>query len=91
LKNLKTALVLLVACFFLSVSSVAQTIQVDITPARSTNRFVPNEALGAGVDRIPAEAIDKDLTPAALEKVFASGWQTVSYRQNTELAIEAWH
>ena len=91
LKNLRTALVLLAACFVLLVSGVAQTIQVDITPTHSTNRFVPNETLGAGVDRIPAQAIDKDLVPAALEPVLASGWQTVSYRQNTELAMEAWH
>src|SRR6202041_3187470 len=27
----------------------------------------------------------------ALEQVFASGWQPVTYRQNTELAMEAWH
>jgi hypothetical protein len=91
LKNLRAVSVLAVGCFFLSVACVGQTIQVDITPAHSTNHFVPNETLGAGVDRIPAEAIDKDLVPSALEKVFASGWQAVTYRQNTELAIEAWH
>jgi len=90
LKNLRSV-PLLIVCFFLRATSVGQTIQVDITPTHSTNRFVPNQTLGAGVDRIPAEAIDKDLIPSALEKVFAAGWQTVSYRQNTELAMEAWH
>jgi hypothetical protein len=69
----------------------AQTIRVDITPSHSTNQFAPDQALGAGIDRIPVEAIDKDLTPSTLEKVFASGWQPASYRQNTELAVEAWH
>ena len=68
---------------------VAQTIQVDVT--HSVNRIVPNQTLGAGVDRIPAAAIDKDLTPASLERALASGWQPVTYRQNTELAVEAWH
>src|SRR5271166_3740922 len=67
----------------------AQTIQVDTT--HPTNHFVPNQTLGAGIDRIPTEAIDKDFQPASLEKVFASGWQPVTYRQNTELAMEAWH
>ena len=69
----------------------AQTIQVDITPAHSTNHFVPEKTLGAGVDRIPIEAIDKGLAQPALEKVLSSGWQPVTYRQNTELAVEAWH
>jgi hypothetical protein len=40
--------------------SVAQTSQVDTTPAHVTNHFIPNQTLGAGVDRIPTEAIDKD-------------------------------
>ena len=68
-----------------------QTVQVDITPSHTTNHFVPNQTLGAGVDRISAEAIDQDLTPTVLEAVFRSGWQPVTYRQNTELAVEAWH
>jgi hypothetical protein len=73
----------------LSLFSAAQTITVDVS--HSTNHFVPRETLGAGVDRIPATAIDKDLLPASLEATLSAGWQTVSYRQNTELAVEAWH
>jgi len=91
LKSLSAVLVTLFECFLLLATCAAQTIQVDITPAHSTNRFVPNQTLGAGVDRIPTAAIDQDLTQATLDKVFASGWQPVTYRQNTELAIEAWH
>ncbi len=69
----------------------AQTIRVDITPEHALNRFDPESALGAGVDRIPVQAIDHDLTAPALQQVFAAGWQPVTYRQNTELAVEAWH
>ena len=69
----------------------AQTIRVDITPGHSSNQFVPNQALGAGIDRMPALAIDKLFTAPALEPVLASGWQPVTYRQNTELHVEAWH
>jgi len=72
-------------------ASAAQTIQVDITPAHATNDFAPDQALGAGVDRIAQEAIDKDLVQPALDKALSSGWQPVSFRQNTELAVEAWH
>jgi hypothetical protein len=69
----------------------AQTIDVDITPSHSTNHFVPTETLGAGIDRIATKAIDPLLTPSALAKTLSAGWQTVSYRQNTELLVEAWH
>lgn len=69
----------------------AQTVRVDITPAHATNSFVPKESLGAGVDRIQVSAIDHDFTPAVLDQVFAAGWQPVTYRQNTDLAVEAWH
>jgi hypothetical protein len=69
----------------------AQTIDVDITPAHATNRFAPDETLGAGIDRIATKAIDPLLAPAAVAKTLSSGWQTVSYRQNTELLVEAWH
>ena len=80
-------------CFgaFLSLSLVAgaQTITVDLS--HPTNHFVPNQTLGAGVDRIAADAIDKDLQQPNLGQALASGWQPVTYRQNTELAVEAWH
>lgn len=77
--------------FSAALACAGQTIQVDITPAHATNRFAPNQALGAGVDRIPQEAIDKDLAQPALDRALSSGWQPVSFRQNTELAVEAWH
>jgi hypothetical protein len=81
------AFVLTLAAF----PSRAQTIRVDITPEHSTNEFIPNQALGAGIDRMPALAIDKLFTTPALEKVLSAGWQPVTYRQNTELHVEAWH
>src|SRR3984957_16392044 len=79
----------LVACCFLGSTLFAQTVEVDTTHA--TTHFVPKKTLGAGVDRIPVEAIDKDLLQPTLGQTQASGWQPVTYRQNTELAIEAWH
>ena len=73
----------------LAFSASAQTIHVDTS--RPVNRFIPNQTLGAGVDRIPVAAIDKDLVEPNLSRALDSGWQTVTYRQNTELAVEAWH
>jgi hypothetical protein len=76
---------------FAALSLSAQTVDVDITPGDATNHFIPQETLGAGLDRISVEAIDKALTPKVLAAVEPSGWEPITYRQNTELAVEAWH
>src|SRR5271154_2213184 len=81
----------LIAILFAAERSAAQTIQVDVTPEHATNHFRPNKTLGAGIDRIPPEAIDSGLSKPNLDRALASGWQPVSYRNNTELSIEAWH
>ena len=69
----------------------AQTIRVDMTASHSTNSFVPTEALGAGIDRMNANTVEKVFTPETISRVLTAGWQTVTYRQNTELFAEAWH
>jgi hypothetical protein len=89
LQKLDAVLLCLAGGFALAFSAAGQTIAVDVS--RPTNHFVPKETLGAGVDRIAVEAIDKDLQQPTLETTLASGWQPVTYRQNTELAVEAWH
>ena len=89
MKKTTTFLALFLGCFFSTLHAAAQIIEVDTS--RPTNHFVPEETLGAGVDRISVEAIDKDLLQPTLEKTLTSGWQPVTYRQNTELAVEAWH
>jgi hypothetical protein len=80
---------------FLSFALVsAQTARINtvhVNTEHVLNRFDPHTSLGSGVDRIPVEAIDHDFTPEILKQVFAAGWQPVTYRQNTDLAIEAWH
>ena len=89
MKKLALFLVNIAGCLAFTLSAAGQTIEVDLS--HPTNHFVPKETLGAGVDRIAVDAIDKDLLQPTLEKTLASGWQPVTYRQNTELAIEAWH
>src|ERR1700760_2451926 len=84
-------MVALIAAVVSGGSAFAQTIHVDAAPAHSTNTIVPTQALGAGIDRLPYGASDKLLTDENIEKVLSAGWQTVTYRQNTELHMEAWH
>jgi hypothetical protein len=68
-----------------------QSIRVDVTPSHATNTIVPTKALGAGIDRLPYGAADKLFNDATIQQVLSAGWQTVTYRQNTELHTEAWH
>jgi hypothetical protein len=67
----------------------AQTIHVETD--HPVNSLVPNQALGAGIDRMPAAAVEKYFSQPPSEAVLSAGWQPVTYRQNTELAVEAWH
>ena len=81
----------LVFAGFAALSLSAQTVDVEIAPGDATNRFIPQQTLGAALDRISVEAIDKTLTPKVLAALAPSGWEPITYRQNTELSVEAWH
>jgi hypothetical protein len=77
----------------------AQNIVVDAAPSHAVNSFSPMRALGGAIDRLRGgdtkEANEKNterlLTDPVLKEMLGAGWQTVTYRQNTELMIEAWH
>jgi hypothetical protein len=75
----------------LGAAADGQTIRVDATPSHLTNTIVPTKALGAGIDRLAYGAADKLFVDATIQQVLSAGWQTVTYRQNTELHTEAWH
>src|SRR5579864_1620113 len=84
------------AFFFISVLLVglpvgAQTVTVDASPSHVVNRFSPLRALGSTVDRVPSNATDVLFRPDQIEKVLSAGWGVISYRQNTDLFVQAWH
>ena len=89
--NHRNATALLCLAALASSPLFGQTVTVDIAPTSVRNQFVPNQTLGAGLDRISVEAIDKALTKPVLDAVAPSGWGPITYRQNTELEVEAWH
>ena len=68
-----------------------QNIVVDATPSHAVSSFSPFRSLGAGIDRLRGDITDKVMTSDFIQKIQSAGWQTVSYRQNTELFAEAWH
>ena len=77
----------------------AQNIVVDAAPSHVVNSFSPLRALGGGIDRLRGGATKEEnekhtermLTSPVLRELLDAGWGTVTYRQNTELMIEAWH
>ena len=73
------------------VAASAQTIQVDATPGHVVNTFSPPYALGSTVDRVPSNATDPFFKPVAIQKILSAGWGAISYRQNTDLFVQAWH
>jgi hypothetical protein len=72
-------------------SAAAQTVTVDAAPNHVVNRFSPLRALGSTVDRVPSNATDVFFRPDQIQKVLSAGWGTISYRQNTDLFVQAWH
>src|ERR1700687_5639078 len=71
--------------------AAAHTVTVDATPSHVVNRFSPLYALGSTVDRVPSNATDVFFRSDQIEKVLSAGWGVISYRQNTDLFVQAWH
>jgi hypothetical protein len=71
--------------------AAAQTVTVDATPSHVASRFSPLYALGSTVDRVPSNATDVFFRPDQIKKVLSAGWGVISYRQNTDLFVQAWH
>jgi hypothetical protein len=74
-----------------SVRAAAQLVTVDAAPSHVVNKFSPLYALGSTVDRVPSNATDVFFRPDQIQKVLSAGWGMVSYRQNTDLFVQAWH
>src|ERR1035438_6255823 len=87
------------AFLLLTGAATAQNIVVDAAPSHAVNTFSPFKSLGGAIDRLRGGATkeanvastERLLTDPVLKELLGAGWQTVSYRQNTELMTEAWH
>src|SRR5580692_10984358 len=89
-KTLST-IVLLFCALAYSAKGAAQTVLVDATPSHVVNTFSPLYALGSTVDRLPSNATDMFFRPDQIKQVLSAGWGVISYRQNTDLFVQAWH
>jgi hypothetical protein len=77
--------------FLMAVTGRAQTIRIDATPSHVVNTFSPTYALGTTVDRVPSNATNTFFRQDQIRQILQAGWGVISYRQNTELFVQAWH
>src|SRR5881227_3706571 len=75
----------------LATAAFAQTVRIDATPGHAINAFDPDSALGSSIDVLSRIDIDKVYTPHIIQESLSAGWGPISYRNNTELRMAAWH
>src|SRR2546428_1971495 len=67
------------------------TVTISIKTDHPTNRFIPSQALGAGVDGHAEGETQRQLSRANIAQMLSAGLKPLTYRLRTELAGEAWH
>jgi F5/8 type C domain-containing protein len=67
------------------------TVHVDTTPGHAINSLDPDAALGSSIDVLSRTGIDKVYTPHIVQESLSAGWGPITYRNNTELRMAAWH
>jgi hypothetical protein len=67
------------------------TVRVDATPGHPINSFDPDTALGSSIDVLSRTDINKVYTPHIIQEALSAGWGPITYRNNTELRMAAWH
>src|SRR5215472_3754975 len=89
---MKTLLLCLGCVWLLAVcpGAVAQTVTFDLSPGKAIG-FDPDKSLGSSLDILPAKTFEKVFAPETIKQSLSAGWGPITYRQNTELSIGAWH
>lgn len=67
------------------------TIRVDAAPGHVINSFDPDSALGSSIDVLSRRDIDYVYSPHIIQEALSAGWGPITYRNNTELRMGAWH
>ena len=67
------------------------TVHVDADPKHVLNSFDPDRALGSSLDVLSRADIDKVHSPHIVQESLSAGWGPITYRNNTELRMGAWH
>ena len=75
----------------LATPAFAQTVRIDATLGHAINAFDPDSALGSSIDVLSRTDINKVYTPHIVQEALSAGWGPITYRNNTELRMAAWH
>ena len=65
------------------------TVRVDVS--HPINSFDPDSALGSSMDVLSHRDIDMVYTPHIVQESLSAGWGPITYRNNSELRMAAWH
>lgn len=71
--------------------NVIGTVRIDATPGHEINSFDPDSALGSSIDVLSRRDIDQVYTPHIIQESLSAGWGPITYRNNSELRMAAWH
>lgn len=88
--NPRTGSAFVLLASFFCLPAFPQTVRVDIAPSKAL-RFDPDRAMGSSLDILPARQFDHVFAPLTIQESLSAGWGPITYRQNTELSIAAWH
>ena len=73
------------------VREAVATVRVDVTPGHALNSFDPDSALGSSIDVLSRTGINEVYSPHIIQEALSAGWGPITYRNNTELRMAAWH
>src|ERR1051325_5421761 len=76
---------------FLTALLQVGTVRVDARPSHVINSFDPDSALGSSIDVLSRNDINRVYTPHIIAEALSAGWGPLTYRNNTELRMAAWH
>ena len=64
---------------------------VRVSTSAAPILFDPDQALGSSMDILSHDVVEKIYTAEMVKQCLSAGWGPITYRQNTELSIGAWH
>jgi hypothetical protein len=71
--------------------TVSPVTVLRVDTSKAVTSFDPDQSLGSSMDELSVPVIEKIYTPEMVRQWLSAGWGPITYRNHTELAIEAWH
>ena len=76
---------------FPQVKQANETRLIRVDATHVINSFDPDSALGSSLDVLSRMDINRVFTPHVIQEALSAGWGPITYRNNTELRMGAWH